>query len=121
MPEDNRITLFAEVLLPLPVPGTFTYRVPYALNEAIHVGQRVAVQFGKTKIMSGLVVGLSEKVPTVEVKYLIDLLDSDPIVNPMQTFPPRDIPRSPSTVRAQSAPDARSHEDGCLETEVHRS
>ena len=84
MSENTRITLFAEVLLPLPVPGTFTYRVPYALNEAIHVGQRVAVQFGKTKIMAGLVVALSEKVPTVEVKYLIDLLDSDPIVNPMQ-------------------------------------
>ena len=42
------------------------------------------MQFGKTKILTGLVVGLSEKVPTVEVKYLIDLLDSDPIVNPMQ-------------------------------------
>ena len=81
---EPRITLFAEVLLPIPVPGTFTYRVPYALNDIIRVGQRVAVQFGKTKIMSGLVVGISDKVPTVEVKYLIDILDSDPTVNLMQ-------------------------------------
>ena len=32
---EDRITLFAEVLLPVPVPGTFTYRVPYAMNNAI--------------------------------------------------------------------------------------
>ena len=81
---ETRITLFAEVLLPVPVPGTFTYRVPYLLNDSIHIGQRVAVQFGKTKILSGLVVGLTEKVPEVEVKYLSDILDSEPIVNPIQ-------------------------------------
>ena len=84
MSEHPRITLFAEVLLPLPVPGTFTYRVPYALNDAIRVGQRAVVPFGKTKILSGLVVGISETVPKVEVKYLTDLLDDEPIVNPLQ-------------------------------------
>ena len=84
MAEYTRITLFAEVLLPVPVPGTFTYRVPYLLNDSIHVGQRVAVQFGKTKILSGLVVALTEKVPEVEVKYLSDILDSEPIVNSIQ-------------------------------------
>ncbi len=81
---DDRITLFAEVLLPIPVPGTFTYRVPYALNDKVRVGQRAVVQFGKTKIMSGLIVGLNETVPEVEVKYLSDLLDSEPIVNEVQ-------------------------------------
>ena len=81
---ETRITLFAEVLLPVPVPGTFTYRVPYLLNDSIHVGQRVAVQFGKTKILSGLVVGLTENVPEVEVNYLSDILDSEPLVNPIQ-------------------------------------
>ena len=84
MSENNRITLFAEVLLPVPVPSTFTYRVPYALNDTIHVGQRVAVQFGKTKILSGLVVSITNKVPEVEVKYLSDLLDEEPIVNAIQ-------------------------------------
>lgn len=81
---ETRITLFAEVLLPVPVPGTFTYRVPYALNDAIHIGQRVAVQFGKAKILSGLVVAVTDKVPEVEVKYLSDILDDEPIVNPIQ-------------------------------------
>ena len=81
---DTRITLFAEVLLPIPVPSTFTYRVPYALNDQVRVGQRAVVQFGKTKIMSGLIVGLSETVPTVEVKFLMDLLDDQPLVNEKQ-------------------------------------
>ena len=80
----ERLTLFAEVLLPIPVPGTFTYRVPYALNDEIRVGQRVVVQFGKTKIMSGLVVSLTEKVPEVEVKFLTDILDAQPLVNATQ-------------------------------------
>ena len=76
--------MFAEVLLPIPVPGTFTYRVPYALNDAIRVGQRVVVQFGKTKIMSGLVISLTEKVPEVEVKFLTDILDDQPLINATQ-------------------------------------
>ena len=80
----DRITLFAEVLLPIPVPGTFTYRVPYALNEAIRIGQRVVVQFGKTKILSGLVVSITDKVPQNEVKFLIDILDEQPLVNDLQ-------------------------------------
>ena len=81
---EERITLFADVLLPIPVPGAFTYRVPYALNDVIRVGQRVAVQFGKTKILSGLVIAISEKVPEVEVKFLMDILDEQPIVNDLQ-------------------------------------
>ena len=80
----DRITLFAEVLLPIPVPGTFTYRVPFAVYDQVRVGQRAVVQFGKTKIMSGLIVSLTEKVPSVEVKYLMDLLDDQPLVNERQ-------------------------------------
>lgn len=80
----DRITLFAEILLPIPVPGTFTYRVPFAMNDLVRVGQRAVVQFGKTKIMSGLIVSLSEQVPTVEVKYLMDILDDEPLVNDIQ-------------------------------------
>ena len=84
MSDQDRITLFCEVLLPIPVPGTFTYRVPYTLNEAIRVGQRVVVQFGKTKIMSGLVLSITDKVPETEVKFLMDILDDRPMVNDLQ-------------------------------------
>ena len=78
---EERITLFAEILLPLPIPGSFTYRVPYNLNMKVKVGQRAVVQFGKSKIMSGLIISLSNNVPDANnIKYLIDILDDDPVV-----------------------------------------
>lgn len=82
---EERLTLFAELLLPLPVPGSFTYRIPYSLNDIVKIGQRAIVQFGKTKIMSGLIVDITNKVPDYDnVKYIIDILDNEPVVNENQ-------------------------------------
>lgn len=82
---EERVTLFAEILLPLPIPGTYTYRVPFELNQKAKVGQRAVVQFGKTKIMSGLIISLTEEVPDcTSIKYLLDILDDDPVVNENQ-------------------------------------
>ena len=82
---EERVTLFAEILLPLPIPGTYTYRVPFELNQKAKVGQRAVVQFGKTKIMSGLIISLTEEVPDcTSIKYLLDILDDDPVVNQNQ-------------------------------------
>ena len=81
----DRLTLFADVLLPLPVAGTFTYRVPFDLNEFIKVGQRVSIQFGRKKIYAGLVKKLHTTVPQeYGPKYIITLLDELPIVNNIQ-------------------------------------
>lgn len=81
----DRLTLFADVLLPLPVEGTFTYRVPFDLNEFIKVGQRVSVQFGRKKIYAGLVKNIHTDVPQNHLpKYIITLLDELPIVNNIQ-------------------------------------
>lgn len=81
----DRKTLFVNVILPLPVPGTFSYRVPMDLNDRVKVGQRAVVQFGRTKIMSGLISDVTEKVPDYEqVKYILDILDENPVVNAIQ-------------------------------------
>ena len=81
----ERKTLFAEILLPLPVPGTFTYRVPFELNDSIKKGQRVVVQFGKKKIYTGIVVKIHENPPrSFQAKYILSILDVEPIVNEMQ-------------------------------------
>ena len=82
----ERITLFADILLPLKLDGTFTYRVPYQWNDAICVGQRVAVQFGKNKLYSGLVWRVHQQVPSGvrEVKYILSILDEQPVVNEKQ-------------------------------------
>lgn len=81
----ERRTLFVNVILPLPVPGTFSYRVPMDLNDSVRVGQRAVVQFGRTKIMSGLISEVTGKVPDFEqVKYILGILDENPVVNTMQ-------------------------------------
>ena len=38
---------FAEVLLPLALPGTYTYRIPDQIT--LQVGSRVLVPFGRKK------------------------------------------------------------------------
>ncbi len=81
----ERKTYFAEIIVPLPVPGTFTYRVPYELNNAVQIGQRVVVQFGKKKIVAGLIASIHEKIPShFTPKYILGLLDVEAVVNEKQ-------------------------------------
>ncbi|MGC1243816.1 MAG: primosomal protein N' [Chryseosolibacter sp.] len=81
----SRKTLFAELLLPVPVPRLFTYRIPFHLNEDVRVGQRAIVQFGDRKIVTGLIYNLHEKAPKdFEAKSILELLDDFPSVNDIQ-------------------------------------
>jgi len=81
----ERITYFADVLLPLPVKGLFTYRVPYELNGSISAGKRVVVQFGARKLYTALVRRLHEVPPQGYIpKYILSVVDTIPIVNEMQ-------------------------------------
>lgn len=80
----ERITLFADVILPLPVPGIFTYRIPFELNEHVKCGQRVVVQFGRKKIYTALIRKLHEQAPQHPPKYILSVLDKEPIVNETQ-------------------------------------
>lgn len=76
----ERQTYFAEIILPIAVPGTFTYRIPQALEHAISIGQRVIVQFGSKKIYAGIVVSIHDKAPAVDhIKYINDILDTAPV------------------------------------------
>jgi primosomal protein N' (replication factor Y) len=78
-------TLFAHVLVPVPVPKTYTYRVPHDWNDWIHEGLRVAVQFGPKKIYAGIILSLSDSPPVgYQASYLLDVLDDAPIVNHRQ-------------------------------------
>lgn len=80
----ERTTLFADILLPLPIKGTFTYRVPFQLNDIVKPGQRATVQFGKKKIYSGLIKKIHSTVPEYTPKYILHLLDDEPVVNEIQ-------------------------------------
>jgi len=81
----DRITLFADVILPLQLPGFYTYRIPYEFNSAVKKGMRVVVQFGKKKIYTALVYRIHENVPVNYVpKYILSILDDIPVVNEKQ-------------------------------------
>ncbi|MFZ4740325.1 MAG: replication restart helicase PriA [Bacteroidales bacterium] len=81
----DRKTFFADVLLPLPLPGYFTYRIPFDMNDIVKPGQRVVIQFGKKKIYTALVRRIHEIPPSnYAVKYILSVLDSEAIVNEKQ-------------------------------------
>jgi primosomal protein N' (replication factor Y) len=78
-------TLFAELVIPVPIDKLFTYRVPAAMNTQIKVGQRAIVQFGAKKIQTGIIMKLHNHPPAgYEAKYILELLDENEIVYDQQ-------------------------------------
>lgn len=72
---------YAEVLLPLPLTGTFTYIVPEALADRVKPGHRVIVPFGRRKFYTAIVTGLTPRLPgNFEVKEISQALDDTPII-----------------------------------------
>jgi primosomal protein N' (replication factor Y) (superfamily II helicase) len=81
----DRTTLFADVIVPLSVPNYYTYRIPYDWNELAAAGQRVVIQFGKSKYYVGVIKRVHGNAPSdYQAKYIDDILDSKPIVNELQ-------------------------------------
>lgn len=80
----ERRTYFVDVLLPLHLPDTYTYRVPFDYNDYIRVGQRVVVQFGSKRLYSAIVRRVHETVPSYTTKYVLSILDIEPIVTERQ-------------------------------------
>ena len=79
------MNFFIEVILPLSLPKTFTYRVSENEFAFIKKGMRVAVPFGKSKIYTALVIDLHREEPTLyEAKEIDQILDERSIVNDLQ-------------------------------------
>jgi primosomal protein N' (replication factor Y) (superfamily II helicase) len=84
-PDKYAITLFADLILPVPIPSLFTYRVPQALNDQINIGHRAIVQFGDRKILTGVIANLHSQPPKdYEAKYILEVLDDFPVVSQVQ-------------------------------------
>ncbi len=80
-----RKTIFIEVILPLAISKTYTYRVPVEMTADVAIGKRVVVQFGRSKIYTAIICLITETPPAhYEAKYIIDVLDAEPIVNKFQ-------------------------------------
>ena len=82
---------YVEVILPLPLEGTFTYGVPDTLLEKVVPGVRLLVPFGKIKTY----IGICNAAPTdqpckgdtdgvLEYKSILSVLDDTPVLLPQQ-------------------------------------
>lgn len=72
---------YAQIVLPLNLKGSFTYKVPVELSSEIQVGMRVLVPFGGKKIYTGIVFEFHDNEPIEFVaKEIISILDDKPIV-----------------------------------------
>ena len=87
---------YANIILPLPLDGYFTYCVPDALASRVQNGIRVTVPFGKSKTYVGIVAEYPVDVPKpveevarqgkkkIVYKNIADVLDDAPILLPQQ-------------------------------------
>ena len=76
---------FIDVILPIPVENTFTYRISQAEYNFIQRGMRVAVPFGKRKVYAAIVKDKHDRAPTIyEAKEIHQILDTKPLVTEIQ-------------------------------------
>ena len=87
---------YANIILPLPLDGYFTYSVPDVLASRVQNGMRVIVPFGKSKTYVGVVAEYPVDVPKpaeevaqqgkkeIVYKNIADVLDDAPILLPQQ-------------------------------------
>lgn len=76
---------YINVIVPIPLQKLFTYKITEAEADFLKPGMRVAVEFGKSKIYTGLVYNIHNTAPVgYEAKEIHQILDETPIVNEIQ-------------------------------------
>lgn len=77
------MSLFADVILPLPLNATYTYRIPDAMS--VQVGERVIVPLRGRKFYTAIVDRIHEEEPQgFEVKEIQEKIDDTPVLLPEQ-------------------------------------
>ena len=75
---------YTDVILPLPLDGTFTYKVPPELEARAKVGVRVVVPLGRSKTYTAMVVGIHDTKPEFDTRDILQVVDEYPILLPQQ-------------------------------------
>lgn len=82
------MTKTAQIIVDIPLMQTdrpYTYKVPVAFQEALEIGSRVHVPFGKgNRLLQGFVIGFSNDLKTSDLKEIHSLLDIEPVLNKEQ-------------------------------------
>lgn len=77
-------TLFAEVILPLALPVTYTYAIPANFEAVAKQGCRVEVVLGKAKRYAGIIKLITAVAPPYATKFILNVLDDEPVLFPEQ-------------------------------------
>lgn len=77
---------YADVIVPVPLDGCFTYSIPPGMERDVVVGGRVVVEFGTRKKYSAIVASVHNNAPAgdFEVKPVAEVIDVSPVVTPAQ-------------------------------------
>lgn len=87
MENATETNFFVDVILPVPIPQFFTYRLPRELAPLVKIGSRVVVEFGKARVLTALVAKLHNNPPEkYQAKYISELLDTEPVITPLQLW-----------------------------------
>lgn len=81
---NTEATAWAEVILPLALPTTYTYAIPDELLAKAQPGCRAEVVFGRNKKYAGVIRSITGERPGYETKPLLNVLDDEPVVYPRQ-------------------------------------
>lgn len=74
---------YADIILPVPLTGLFTYAVPDGMS--VGIGMRVLVTFGRSKTYLGIVARLhNDKPKDYQVKPITQVVDTAPIITDTQ-------------------------------------
>ena len=75
---------YVDVILPLPLDGTFTYSIPDGVEEKVVAGMRVLVPLGKSKKYIAMVADVHSEKPDFDCKPIEKVLDQIPSLFPQQ-------------------------------------
>lgn len=71
---------YVDVILPLPLEGTFTYSLPEAMADKVCLGVRVLVPLGKSKTYTAMVVRVHEDAPEFKTRDILQVIDTEPVM-----------------------------------------
>lgn len=71
---------YVDVILPLPLEGTFTYSVPEPMVAQVRMGVRVLVPLGRSKTYTAMAVRLHSEKPEFETRPIIQVIDAEPVL-----------------------------------------
>jgi primosomal protein N' (replication factor Y) (superfamily II helicase) len=76
--------IFADVILPLPIPGNLTYHIPENLEKLAFPGMRVIITLGKNKKSAAIISAVHHTQPRgFTVKDIDSIPDEKPVIHPV--------------------------------------